>query len=394
MKQVCVLEPTSSTRISRVTRIVDLLGDDVVLIPVITDTKKPAVEKWQSLDITCMSDPEHLRALERGNIGVSLGAASNGLCTVDIDRDDAVEPFLADNPRLRETLITARKRGCNFWVKIEGEYPRSHRLPFGEWRADGNQTVICGSADGVPYRFVNEVQPITVTFDELVLPESTKTSARRANDFFNSATSATSATSSTSSTLQLCQVRTVEEAIALAMPETAHQNNHALFTFARAVKTLEAQGVVEGAAARIVVFDDWHRQAAARGVLRPGQSRDGYLLEFLHAYRCARHLLIDEAVSTAWQAAQTEPFPPEAAVFESDEAKRLVGLCYQMHRLADGGEWFIPTRTAAKLLAVSHQTVCTWFSGLVALDILKITQKHTTTKATRFKYQSSNSKMI
>jgi hypothetical protein len=294
---------------------------------------------------------------------------------------------------------------------MTGDYPSTHYLTntsktnVGEWRGNGAQSIIAGIHPDTrqPYQIVAKQPPIEIGYSEINFDcldlqpgkfHSAKNSEQRADDFFNSATSATSATSSTSSTLQLCQVRTVEEAIALAMPETAHQNNHALFKLARAVKTLEAQGVVEGAAARIVVFDDWHRQAAARGVLRPGQSRDKYLLEFLHAYRCARHLLIDEAVSTAWQASQTEPFPPEAAVFESDEAKRFVGLCYQMHRLADGGEWFIPTRTAAKLLAVSHQTVCTWFSGLVALDILKITQKHTTTKATRFKYQSSNSKMI
>jgi hypothetical protein len=152
MNTICAREVEPSTRISRVTRIMDVLGDDVVLIPVITDTKKPAVEKWQHLTLSAMQDPKHLRALERGNIGVSLGAASNGLCTVDIDRDDAVEPFLADNPRLRDTTRTRRSRGCNFWIRIEGNYPASKKLKIdgnavGEWRADGNQTVICGSAD-------------------------------------------------------------------------------------------------------------------------------------------------------------------------------------------------------------------------------------------------------
>jgi hypothetical protein len=40
MNTICAREVEPSTRITRVTRIVDLLGDDVVLIPVITDTKK------------------------------------------------------------------------------------------------------------------------------------------------------------------------------------------------------------------------------------------------------------------------------------------------------------------------------------------------------------------
>ena len=80
--KTCTLEVEPSTRI---TELLELLGDDVVLIPVLPDTKKPAVKNWQRLDTTSMMDAKHLRSLERGNIGVLLGRASGNLVSIDLD---------------------------------------------------------------------------------------------------------------------------------------------------------------------------------------------------------------------------------------------------------------------------------------------------------------------
>ena len=108
------------------------------------------MEGWQTFTSAKMQEPEYLARLNHGaNIGVLLG---NGRGTIDMDRDDIVEPFLNLNPSLRETLRSRRKRGCNLWVRIKGDYPKSCKLKtrsgeaWGEWRADGNQTVIYGEA--------------------------------------------------------------------------------------------------------------------------------------------------------------------------------------------------------------------------------------------------------
>ncbi len=380
----CILEDSASTE-TAVHELRELLGLDVVLIPVRRNTKKPLLKGWPTLTAAAMEDPDHLAQLGRGNIGVSLGHASNGLVTVDLDNDDVVAPFLAVNPRLKDTTRTARKRGCNLWVRIEGEFPKSRKLPYGEFRSDGNQTVIFGSAEGIPYRFLKRVPPVRMPYADLVFP-----------NYHPQKSSTTSATLSPLSPLSpsatplLCKVARVtdvDSALELALPDTEHRNNAALFLFARAVKTLEAQGVIAGKPARIAVFDRWYELAKERGILRADQSRDGYLLQFFNAYRCARHLLINAVVVQAWKLAQTEPFPPESAIFETDAAKRFVALCYQMHLLANGGEWFIPTRTVARLLGVSHTLAATWFGGLLALDVLRLTQAHTTKLATRYQYQ-------
>ena len=118
-----------------------------------------------------MQDPEYLAQLNHGgNIGVLLG---NGLVTIDLDRDEAVEPFLSLNPKLRETLRTRRVRGCNLWLLIKGVYPKAAKIKtrigedWGEWRANGNQTVIHGEAidkrkgEVLPtsYKIIREAKP-------------------------------------------------------------------------------------------------------------------------------------------------------------------------------------------------------------------------------------------
>ena len=76
-------------------------------------------------------------------------------------------------------------RGCNFWVRIKGDYPKSCKLKtrtgedWGEWRADGNQTVIHGEAidrkkgetKPTAYKIINRVKPIELAFDEIRWPE-------------------------------------------------------------------------------------------------------------------------------------------------------------------------------------------------------------------------------
>ena len=163
-----------------------LLGDDAVLLPIPHGRKGPTgkkMEGWQHFTPERMAEPEYLAQLNHGgNIGVLLG---RGLITIDWDQDAYVEPFLDLNPKLRETLRTRRVRGCNFWVRIKGGYPNSCKLKtvsgeeIGEWRADGNQTVIYGEAidrkkgetNPTAYKIENRVKPIELAFDEINWPE-------------------------------------------------------------------------------------------------------------------------------------------------------------------------------------------------------------------------------
>jgi phage/plasmid-associated DNA primase len=163
-----------------------LLGDDVILLPIKRGDKGPSgkqMEGWQNFTVGRMQSPEYLAQLNHsGNIGVLLG---NGRITIDLDQDAAVEPFLNLNPTLRDTLKTRRVRGCNLWLQIRGNYPRPCKLrtrsgeDWGEWRADGNQTVIYGEAidrkrgetKPTPYKIEHRAPPIELAFDEIRWPD-------------------------------------------------------------------------------------------------------------------------------------------------------------------------------------------------------------------------------
>jgi hypothetical protein len=167
---------------SRVDELRNLLGNDRVLLPIKRGYKKPFERDWQTFTPARMQDPKYLAQLNHeGNIGVLLG---RGLVTIDIDRDGAVEPFLNINPKLRETLRSRRVRGCNVWVQITGDYPKSCKLrnrtggDWGEFRADGNQTVIHGEAidrkkgetKPTRYKIINRVKPVELPFNEIQWP--------------------------------------------------------------------------------------------------------------------------------------------------------------------------------------------------------------------------------
>ncbi len=126
-------------------RIVDLLGADTVLPPIPLKKKCPCIRGWQRLTLdqtqadgftityarkdisgnTTSQDIPYKQALQQGNIGVLLGKPSNGVCSIDIDDDRGVEPFIRLNPNLQATLCSKGRRGCNFWVRIRGEFPQN-----------------------------------------------------------------------------------------------------------------------------------------------------------------------------------------------------------------------------------------------------------------------------
>ncbi len=181
------------------------LGGKPVLLRIPRGRKGPIDKGWNSISWEDTQDEAYQEALcEGGNIGVSLGWRSAAvfagetyhLCSIDIDDDDSLEPFLALNERLRGTLITCGRRGANMWLWVRKDsYPPFASLKYesgtggadgkgkwGEWRTDGTkadgesaayQTVIFGThPEGMRYRRISgAAKPLLVDFSEIVWPE-------------------------------------------------------------------------------------------------------------------------------------------------------------------------------------------------------------------------------
>jgi phage/plasmid-associated DNA primase len=171
------------THTRNVQRLKRLLGNDVVLLPLPLGSKRPDPSStgWQKTTIDNTLTAEYQARLEAGNIAVLMGDPSNGVCSIDIDVDEHVQPFLDLNPMLGGTLRSKGRRGCNIWVRMIDDYPRASPLKtrdggaWGEWRSTGNQTTIHGRhPDGMDYRLEVEAKPIRIHFADIVWPDSLK----------------------------------------------------------------------------------------------------------------------------------------------------------------------------------------------------------------------------
>ena len=158
-----------------VNEILGLVGP-ATLVRLAHGQKCPIDKHWDKLVRRDMTD-KYLAGFNGHNVGVSLGVASDGLCTVDADNGQFLEAFLIVNHNLRESLISHGARGGNVWIRLKDKYPPAGKIktadgkPWGEWRADGNQTVIHGvHPSGCEYRN-NGKAPMEISFDEINWPE-------------------------------------------------------------------------------------------------------------------------------------------------------------------------------------------------------------------------------
>jgi len=173
----------SSPVLDIVGKIQSVLGPGVVLLPIPSGQKSPSFNGWPDTTLATMLDGLYQGRLLTGNVGVLLGKSSENVCAIDIDDDAAVEPFLELNPVLKGTLRTKGSRGCQLWVRLkDDEAPASSKLSmkdghaWGEWRADGNQSVIWGRhPKGMDYQWVIHAPAVEIAFDDIVWPENLKT---------------------------------------------------------------------------------------------------------------------------------------------------------------------------------------------------------------------------
>jgi len=150
----------------------------VVLIPLALGTKKALRNGWPKTTWEQTQTSAYQKRLKQSDVGVLQGKAGDGYCSIDCDTDNAADELIAANPRLAGTLHTRGARGCNVWVRIEGEIPKSCKIKdsigqqIGEWRADGNQTKILGvhPKTQLPYQWPVVSSPVNIGFNEINWP--------------------------------------------------------------------------------------------------------------------------------------------------------------------------------------------------------------------------------
>ena len=382
----------------------ELLGHNVVMLKCRTRTKKPLGD-WGKLTVADMT-PAYRQRLQGGNIGVVLGEKSSHLIALDVDADELVKPFLDSNPFLNATLQTRGARGAVFWLRMSGEYPcktvklkTQSSADCGEFRSNGSQSIIHGiHPNGNLYQIVKKARPLVVEFKSIVWPAEISNPPTLPGDLLaneterqsdgvteaqsNRGTDETEAILSSSVSLSLCL--TIDQAVELALPDGIHQNNERLFTLARAVKSLESQSGKFTPAQLLDVFGRWYNRAGE--FLRPDQSRDDYMIQFLNAYASAKVPLGGGTVEQAWKLARENPLPPESLPdFTDGDLRRVVALCRELQTIAGQEPFYLSARTVQRLLKQDgHATAARWLKSLCVLQILTETQKGSGIRASRY----------
>jgi Bifunctional DNA primase/polymerase, N-terminal len=210
---------------------------------------KATKKRWQHLTANAMNEPAYLAELSKKvNIGVVLGARSAGLCSIDIDRDDLAQKFLS-LPLWSQTLLTRGARGFNAWFRFPEKYPPSQHIKtitgvdIGEFRADGNQTIIYGRHPaGMLYTIVNAVPVMEIVWDELPWPvEVIRPTFKRAAVTANEYTEETEVSEDIEETdgLEvvsnriLVDIKDIDILVASCLPDTTGTNNKKLFRLAK-----------------------------------------------------------------------------------------------------------------------------------------------------------------
>jgi hypothetical protein len=355
---------------NRIFHILELLGP-AVLLPWPSGSKGDR-RKWKHLQLPDMNDESHLSQVEKaGNIGVALGKVSNGLVTIDFDSDEVVIPFLEANSPLTKTLRTAASRGCNIWLRCISGYPLSCKLtdPFrnkiGEWRADGNQTIISGTyRSGVPYRFVVEKPVITVDYNDIIWPDDFvlsphATESKRVRGVRRAKEKEVVCLGSCA---QIQSFLSGADLIAQIAPTDYHQNNDSLFNLARLVKSYETTVGRPATETELeFVFDRWC--LIARRFWRIQLTRDDYYAEFLEGHAYARIGLDENPIEVAISRAKSAPLP-ELRGFGGERIRLLVAICREMQLLTGRNPFFLPTRKLGEVLGVHWTQVGRWLRVL------------------------------
>jgi hypothetical protein len=116
------------------------------VVPIRTRTKRPTLDRWQELRLAEDDLEAHFPPGAGSNIGLILGAPSQGLVDVDLDCPEARE--LADSFLPHTDAISGRPSapGSHRWFIAEGaafvRHSFADRSPIVELRATGGQTVV------------------------------------------------------------------------------------------------------------------------------------------------------------------------------------------------------------------------------------------------------------
>jgi hypothetical protein len=349
--------------------------------------------KWKHLTLDDMS-AKYLSDIMDGNVGIALGQVSNGLCAIDLDDDDLVQPFLEANPWAANTTITKGARGCQIWVRIKGEHSPSAALKrngkkCGEWRADGCQSIIPPSIHpdtGNYYNFIKMLPVVELSYNDInFLPLLQIGTDKAQIDTDSTDTTEYLCNHKPSLSVPICREEIDDklyyrDLVAPFVPTEKGANHRLLFDLARRITHLRARGSLVDESQAFVAWHD-----ASKRWTRQNKTIDEYRVEFLEALEC----VAADNLSMAWAGSATVNAPGAAKLTDPNN-RRLAALCFHLSQRAKDGVFYLSCRSVALLFEIHHTDAAKRLKMLTKplIGLLEVVTAGTPTsgKATRYRY--------
>lgn len=377
------------------------------VIPIGSKKKPPKGFKWRKYQKTRSTKAELKECFGSGkykSLAVVCGAVSGGLTVLDLDSKQRCEWWHRQHSRLADSLPTVRTRkglhvyfrsepfrkqngddvdllcegayvilspslyddgsGSYEWIRPlpeNGELPLLH--PF-EW---GLERFGIKDPDKEP-RFTEEKE-------DKEEPEDIEDAGRRRSHKGRVGSLAC---------LSEDEIKKeVEKAIEQTVPQKTRRRNCTIFTFCQWLKAIpELRDLPAGELKSIV--RRWHEKAYS--VIRTKPFSRTWM-DFVHAWGRVKwpkgDVMLEQVVRKAL--ANTAVLPA-AEEYDTEEARLLLKVCFELQRAVGNRPFFLASRTAGGIIGESHTTAYKLLEMFVADGKLKLVERHTRTRAPRYQY--------
>ena len=349
------------------------------IIPIKPGTKQAAC-KWKLFQSIRPGEANLRRWFEKSQNypAVILGDISGGLVCRDFDVKAAYD-FWAEShvelAHLLPTVQTARGRHVYFRSQWQG----FRNMGDGELRGDTGHYCLLPPAvhpTGVPYEWLlplpAEELPIIDPFDSnagFTQSSSDVTEEDRAN------------ISNSVFFLGEETLERINEAMVKTLPTGKGQRNKAVFEFARHLRGIPGLSDLHLDAFKTFV-EEWHSQALPVIGTKPLIET---WIDFLKGWPRVKCPANEEFMPMILIQAQSNP----VGGYDDPRLNVLAAICRELQGI-NGQGFYLATRTAGKLLGVSHTQISRWLFLLEHDRLIETVEKGGTTKnprkATRFRY--------
>ncbi|UCC22070.1 MAG: bifunctional DNA primase/polymerase [Planctomycetota bacterium] len=363
------------------------------VIPIGFDKKPPRGFKWEKYQITRPDVSDLKKWFANGkykNLAVVGGKVSGGVTILDFDSMDLYEVWKGCYPHYAERLPKVRTpRGMH--VFFRSKLNKSRKFGKIDLISERKYAVLPPSThpNGSKYEWLTplpegklpELDPLAWGLEKVTEdPEETEDSEdthdserRRSHSCF-------------CGELHYLDDETkneVEKGIEGTLPKKKGQRNDAVFPLCQWLKAIPDLRDLRAKKLEPIVRE-WHRRAY--GVIGTKPFSDTWA-DFVHAWKRVKWPKGDVMLSQAIKRVlEGKTILPEAEEYDTEEARCLLKLCYELQQGVGDRPFFLASRTAGGFVGLSHRKAYKLLETFVEDGKLDPVEKHTATKATRYRY--------